>query len=306
MESQTDDAVALRSELRLTRSSLEVERLRSTRYAEELRQAKEQSIALHKQVELEQECITLKLMKRLEQLKREKQNLANEVEREEEYLTNSLQKRLQKLNEEKCSLEQQLEQDNKKLAELSNEKKKLHHEKIDLENQLEAEAEYIVNKLQKRVTKLAEEKAALQQEKSTMQRQVVDLSSAVDRLSCEKVDLERQFEMEEEGIVNGLQRKLEQVTQAYRALEERVEAHGLSMKTLQPLPSLDLDTELVYGRSPRQRDLQVDERRLSGSRRERSLSNSSSTSSQRLFGAGSVDHRSGSRDIRGFSPSGFS
>lgn len=37
------------------------------------------------------------------------------------------------------------------LAELSNEKKKLHHEKIDLENQLEAEAEYIVNKLQKRV-----------------------------------------------------------------------------------------------------------------------------------------------------------
>lgn len=26
--------------------------------------------------------------------------------------------------------------------------------------------------------------------------QVVDLSSAVDRLSCEKVDLERQFEME--------------------------------------------------------------------------------------------------------------
>lgn len=49
--------------------------------------------------------------------------------------------------------------------------------------------------------------------------------------------------VQEEGIVNGLQRKLEQVTQAYRALEERVEAHGLSLKTLQPLPSLDLDTE---------------------------------------------------------------
>ncbi len=103
MEASQDEAVALRSELRLARSSaslgpslevvaefrslkpqalcvqLESERLRSTRYAEELRQAKEQSIALHKQVELEQECITLKLMKRLEQLKREKQNLANEV-----------------------------------------------------------------------------------------------------------------------------------------------------------------------------------------------------------------------------------
>ena len=38
------------------------------------------------------------------------------------------------------------------LVELTSEKKKLHHEKIDLENQLEAEAEYIVNKLQKRVS----------------------------------------------------------------------------------------------------------------------------------------------------------
>ena len=35
---------------------------------------------------------------------------------------------------------------------------------------------------------------ALMREAATMQ--VVDLSSAVDRLSCEKVDLERQFEME--------------------------------------------------------------------------------------------------------------
>ena len=49
--------------------------------------------------------------------------------------------------------------------------------------------------------------------------------------------------MQEEGIVNNLQRKLEQVTQAYHALEERVEAHGLPLKTLQPLPSVDLDTE---------------------------------------------------------------
>ena len=30
--------------------------------------------------------------------------------------------------------------------------------------------------------------------------QVVDLSSAVDRLSCEKVDLERQFEMEVRAV----------------------------------------------------------------------------------------------------------
>ncbi len=49
--------------------------------------------------------------------------------------------------------------------------------------------------------------------------------------------------VQEEGIVNNLQRKLEQVTQAYHALEEQVEAHGLSLKTLQPRPSVDLDTE---------------------------------------------------------------
>ena len=55
--------------------------------------------------------------------------------------------------------------------------------------------------------------------------------------------IESDSNLQEEGIVNNLQRKLEQVTQAYHALEERVEAHGLSLKSLQPLPSVDVDTE---------------------------------------------------------------
>lgn len=37
-----------------------------------------------------------------------------------------------------------------------------------------------------------------------------------------------QFEVEEEKIVNRLQRQLQQVTGAYRALESRMEACGMS------------------------------------------------------------------------------
>lgn len=43
---------------------------------------------------------------------------------------------------------------------------------VDLENQLEAEQEYILNKLQKQVDKLAGEKSGLAKEKSDLQRQV--------------------------------------------------------------------------------------------------------------------------------------
>lgn len=45
-------------------------------------------------------------------------------------------------------------------------------DKIDLENHLEAEQEYIMNKLQTQVDKLATEKGGLHKEKSDLQRQV--------------------------------------------------------------------------------------------------------------------------------------
>ena len=71
---------------------------------------------------------------------------------------------------------------------------------IDLENQLEAEQEYILNKLQKQVDKLAGEKGALAKEKSDLQRQITDLGASVERLNRDKVVLEQQMEMEEENI----------------------------------------------------------------------------------------------------------
>lgn len=257
------------------------ERRRSCSYQEELRVTKEQNLAVQKQVEQEEEFITNKLMKRLDQLKREKQTLVNEVEQEEEYLTNNLQKRLEKLNREKGDLENKLEMEQeyitnrlqKKLDELTSEKLKLQLEKVNLENQLEAEQEYIVHKLQKQVEKLASEKRGLQREKSDLQRQVSDLGASVEKLNREKVQLENSLEMEEEGIVNRLQRQLEHMTSNFKLLESRLESRGISLKDLGPFV-VDSSTEWVYGRSPSRSG---DYLRV-GSRRERSLSGSSTSS----------------------------
>jgi len=88
-----------------------------------------------KDMEAEEEFITIKLLKRLEEIKSEKAHLMNQVEQEEEYLTNTLQKRLQKVQQEK----------------------------IALENKLEIEEEFIVNHLQKQLEELLSEKNMLQQ-----------------------------------------------------------------------------------------------------------------------------------------------
>jgi len=88
-----------------------------------------------KNMEAEEEFITIKLLKRLEEIKAEKADLMNQVEQEEEYLTNTLQKRLQKVQQEK----------------------------IELENKLETEEEFIVNHLQKQLEELLSEKNMLQQ-----------------------------------------------------------------------------------------------------------------------------------------------
>jgi coiled-coil domain-containing protein 6 len=237
---------------------------------------------VHKQVEQEEEFITNKLMKRLEQLKKEKQTLATEVEQEEEYLVNTLQKRLDKLNKEKVDLEAQLETEqehitnqlHKKLAELTLEKHRLNLEKINLENQLEAEQEYIVNRLQKQVSRLAQEKQSLQNEKNHLQRTVTDLAGSVDRMNRDKVALEQAMEMEEEGIVNRLNRQLEALTTNLRHIESKLEARGISMQELGPLPHDPTNERRLYGRSPGKSG----EFRMSGSRRERPTSASSTSS----------------------------
>lgn len=245
-------------ELRRVKEQYELERRRSEGLALELRQAKEHNVAMQKQVEQEEEYITNKLMKRLEELKRDKAKLATEVEREEEFLTNTLQKKLEKLTREKIDLENKLEAEQeyivnklrKQLEQLTVERSKLHREKIDLENQLEAEQEYIMNKLQKQVEKLASEKRSLQKEKTDLQRQVSDLGASVDKLNKDKVNLENQMEMEEENIVNRLQRQLDTILAQIRVWEQKLEARGLSLREL-GMGSIDVSNETwIYGRSP--------------------------------------------------------
>jgi coiled-coil domain-containing protein 6 len=242
-------------ELEETKELLAAEKRRSANYAEELRLLKLQNLAVQKQVEQEEEFITNKLMKRLQQLKDEKQTLANEVEHEEEYLVNTLQKRLQKLNGEKVDLENQLEMEQeyivnklqKTLEELKQQQQRLNQEKVDLENQLEAEQEYIVNKLQKQVDGLAKEKANLQQEKADLRRHVRELAVSAEHLYKEKIRIEAEKEMEEESIVNRLQRQIEQLIQNYKVLEGKLEAKGVSSKELAPL-TIDSTTEWTYAR----------------------------------------------------------
>ena len=56
------------------------------------------------------------------------------------------------------------------------------------------------------VDRLHSEKACLQKEKSELQRTVTELGSSIDKMHRDKVALESQMEMEEEGVVNRLNR----------------------------------------------------------------------------------------------------
>lgn len=79
---------------------------------------------------------------------------------------------------------------------------------------------------------------------------------AVQKLNNEKVLLEQSMEMEEEGIVNRLQRVIETVLARNKAVEACLEAHGLSVKDLNP-PQVDVSTEWAYSRSPTRSDAQA-------------------------------------------------
>jgi hypothetical protein len=162
-----------------------------------------------KHAEAEEEFITIKLLKRLEELKTERAKLLFQVEQEEEYLTNTLQKHLQRVQQEK----------------------------VDLENKLEIEEEFIVNKLQKQLEDLLSQKNLLKQQlgeemssnnenrklktelenlKQESNKKLTDLSSQnkslleelnqwkskFDKISSEKLELEREIENEEERQFN--------------------------------------------------------------------------------------------------------
>lgn len=86
--------------------------------------------------------------------------------------------------------------------------------------------------------------------------QVGELTVAVQKLGHEKVVLEQSMEMEEEGIVNRLQRVIESVLARNKAVEACLEAHGLSVKDINP-PPVDVSTEWAYSRSPTRSDAQA-------------------------------------------------
>jgi hypothetical protein len=77
----------------------------------------------------------------------------------------------------------------------------------------------------------------------------------VQKLNNEKVLLEQSMEMEEEGIVNRLQRVIESLLARNKAVEACLEAHGLN-KDLHP-PPIDMSTEWAYSRSPTRADAQA-------------------------------------------------
>jgi coiled-coil domain-containing protein 6 len=207
--------------------------------------------------------------------------MQKQVEEEEEYITNKL---LSRLESERKTLSHEVKIEHDLIARLASEKAKLLREKEQMENALEAESEYISNKLSKQVERLGSEKAKLQREKADLQRHVGDLGAAVLRLSHEKVALENALEAEEEAAVNRLQRQLQQVTTAYRHLEQRMEQCGISPRDGNGAgPMLDSTLEWVYGagRSPSRRSQEllaaaplgsVGERLTDSSKRERSLS----------------------------------
>jgi len=171
----------------------------------------EQSVLIEKvkHAEAEEEYITIKLLKRLEDLKSERAKLAFQVEQEEEYLTNTLQKQLQKAQQEK----------------------------VDLENKLEVEEEFIVNKLQKQLEDMASQKNTFMQQLSeefissienrklrneldvirhesdktlsqlksqnkALQEDLEQWKTKYEKLSSEKLELEREIENEEERQFN--------------------------------------------------------------------------------------------------------
>lgn len=257
---------------------LELERKRSSETAQELQRCKEKSMQVQKAYEEEEEFITNKLLMRLNELKADRVALVKEVEAEEDFLVNTLHRRLDKVQREKADVESKLsmEQDSalilqRRLKDLTEERLCLLREKAELENTLEAEQEYISLKLTKQVEKLGSEKAALAREKADLARQVEELCHAVAQTRREKVDLEAALEAEEEAAVNKLQRQLQQVTIAYRALETKLESLGVSPRA-EGAPVIDATTDWVYGRSPTR------ERLGASARRDRSLSASSTSS----------------------------
>jgi len=150
-----------------------------------------------KQMEAEEEFITIKLLKRSEQIKHEKDELLRQVEQEEDYITNVHQKKLQKLQEDKINLENKLETEEEFFVnKLQIQLEQLVAEKNNLEHQLEEEPSmFEVRKLRLELDNLRKIK---EQEIKSLQIENINLHQTLsiwklqlEKLSTEKLQLER-------------------------------------------------------------------------------------------------------------------
>ena len=227
----------LRAELAQARIDLAQEQRRTRSLEDELRSARERSLAAQKQLEEEEELVTNKLMKRLAGLQAEREALRARVTEEEEHIRRG-EVRLREVDAEKRDLQKQLELEQeyvvnkleKKLNELNAERAKLGRYKVDLENQLEQEQEKVVNRLQRKADRYLDEKIQLVGEKKDLQRHVQELETQCASLRKDKVTLENQMEQEEEHIVNRLQRQLEDLMRRNRELERRADRGSVGGK----------------------------------------------------------------------------
>ena len=137
----------------------------------------------------------------IEELKRQNLTAHRSVEQEEEALTNNLMKKLEKVNSEKQEMLMRVEQ----------------------------EEEFLTNSLQKRLDRVMREKLELEAQvarehtqldkaSGDLERRLEALSSERERLSTEKVELERQLEAEQEFIVNKLQKQTTNLAREKEAL----------------------------------------------------------------------------------------
>lgn len=146
--------------------------------------------------EAEEECITMKLMKRLKELHQEKERIANAVEHEEEYRTNKLGLKVITLQREKVDLANQLSMEQEAMVNrLTRKLSDASVAQINCITAMEQEEEMLMNTLQRKLQQSKQLNSRL--EKQLESRQISMESHVqcfVGQLMDEKNQLEEQIQ----------------------------------------------------------------------------------------------------------------
>eukprot|EP00916_Digyalum_oweni_P018461 GHVL01030928.1.p1 GENE.GHVL01030928.1~~GHVL01030928.1.p1 ORF type:complete len:416 (-),score=123.53 GHVL01030928.1:184-1431(-) len=163
------------------------------------------------------------LEKSMDDWKCRTRTLCVQLEEEEEFLTNKLMRRIEELHKEKASILQQVEEEEKRLSEEFNIKMQAAvKQRESFENQLEYEQEFIVNKLQKQIKQIQEEKQNLQEKVESTPRQSDRVSDDErcpiyrrprDLKKIEKLKYAMMCEQQNESLLNCMQ-QLSQTTES--------------------------------------------------------------------------------------------